>query len=345
MSAVILLSVLSLTLFNRQSALMRMTSLMRDGRIAMEENDFDEAIEIYRLAVSLNERSVEAYIRLAAACIYNGDFEDAQYFLELGIRKTENTRLREAYNDFLRSVALLEEGFETFMPFTPEEPPPPPPEETVSETVWIRPDGHEFARGLGFAYGVGTDVRGTRVIQFWDTGERVYKFEKYIDQSGRTMLIIDGSNAEIDFRHELYFIHPGGNFILIGHNNADIHGIDLHFLEHDGQSLLRIDRLDGGGMVICHIPAVEEDTVIMGGTRITEGPGLLMSDLSVIDLNDEAAAALVDSDEIVQAVYSVGYVGGGQFSEIEMTGDEVRFALWYEEWLAALEEQEAPAEG
>jgi tetratricopeptide (TPR) repeat protein len=101
MAAVILLAVLSVTLLNTQSSCVRMSVLMREGRLAMDARDYDAAIEIYRLAISLDERNVEAYMRLASACILNGDLEDARYFLELGLRKTENIRLREAYNDFL----------------------------------------------------------------------------------------------------------------------------------------------------------------------------------------------------------------------------------------------------
>jgi tetratricopeptide (TPR) repeat protein len=105
MAAIILLAVFSLTLLNKQAPHMRMTALMREARLAMDARDYGEAIELYRLAIALNERSVSAYIRLAAACIYNGDFEDAKYFLELGIRNTDSTRLREEYNKLLRALS------------------------------------------------------------------------------------------------------------------------------------------------------------------------------------------------------------------------------------------------
>jgi tetratricopeptide (TPR) repeat protein len=112
MGAVILLAVLSLTLLNKQSPLMRMSSLMREGRLAMAAHDYDEAIDIYRLAISLNKNNVTAYMRLAAACIYSGDLESALYYLELGKKKTNSVRIREAYNEFLGTPAvraLLEE--------------------------------------------------------------------------------------------------------------------------------------------------------------------------------------------------------------------------------------------
>jgi tetratricopeptide (TPR) repeat protein len=112
LTAVILLAVLSLTLLNRHSSNMRMTALMREGRLAMAVRNYDEAIDIYRLAISINERSVTAYIRLAAACIYNGDVEDAIYFLELGIQKTDSQRLREEYNKLLRALNRLPEEME-----------------------------------------------------------------------------------------------------------------------------------------------------------------------------------------------------------------------------------------
>ncbi|MCL2004017.1 MAG: tetratricopeptide repeat protein [Oscillospiraceae bacterium] len=112
MAAVILLAVLSLTLLNRHSSQMRMSALMREGRLAMDAHDYAEAIDLYRLAISLDGRSVEAYMRLASACILNGDLEDAKYFLELGLRKTESPRLREAYNEFLGNLAVEERGEE-----------------------------------------------------------------------------------------------------------------------------------------------------------------------------------------------------------------------------------------
>lgn len=104
MAAIILLAVLSLTLLNRHNSNMRMTSLMRDGRLAMDSRDYDDAIEIFRLAISLNERSADAYIRLAAACIYNGNIDDAIYYLELGIKKTGSVKLRQEYNKLLNAM-------------------------------------------------------------------------------------------------------------------------------------------------------------------------------------------------------------------------------------------------
>ena len=104
-AAVALTAVLSVTLLHKQMPHMRMTSLMREGRLAMEAGDYDEAADVYRLAISLNEKSVRAYFRLASACILGGDHESALYFLEVGVRKTGSARLRDAYNDALKSLA------------------------------------------------------------------------------------------------------------------------------------------------------------------------------------------------------------------------------------------------
>ncbi|MCL1806098.1 MAG: hypothetical protein FWG31_00160 [Oscillospiraceae bacterium] len=105
---VVLLSLLSVTLFNKQSGHMRMTSLMREGRLAMETRDYGEAADIYRLAVSLNERSVKAYLALAEAYRYDGYDEEALYYLKLGMKKTNSTKIREAHADLLGKIAVYD---------------------------------------------------------------------------------------------------------------------------------------------------------------------------------------------------------------------------------------------
>ena len=107
-AAVVLMAALSVTLLNKQMPHMRMTALMREGRLAMEAGDYDEAIDVYRLAISLNEKSVQAYLRLADACMQEGDAGSAAYYLTVGIKKTGSAKIRDAYNDLLK--LLPDEG-------------------------------------------------------------------------------------------------------------------------------------------------------------------------------------------------------------------------------------------
>jgi lipopolysaccharide biosynthesis regulator YciM len=110
MAAVVLMALLSVTLLNKHSPFMRMTSLMREGRIAMEEYDFYEAIDIYKLALSINDRRVKTYLELTEAFRRTGDLEDAKYYLEMGMRKTNSDKLRRVYNNLLREMGLAEEN-------------------------------------------------------------------------------------------------------------------------------------------------------------------------------------------------------------------------------------------
>ncbi|MDR0294041.1 MAG: hypothetical protein LBH95_07815 [Oscillospiraceae bacterium] len=103
---VVVLALLSLTLFNKQFPLMRMSSLMREGRLAMETRDYDAAVSAYRLAISLNGRSAQAYLKLAEAYKMGGQPLEARYALEMGMKKTNSKRIRDAYNDLLKTAAF-----------------------------------------------------------------------------------------------------------------------------------------------------------------------------------------------------------------------------------------------
>ena len=99
---VILLATLSVTLFNKQSPHMSMTALMREGRLEMRQHNYRQAVDTYRLAIAVDKRSVEAYLELAKACILDGQLDDAEYFLRLGMEETNSTKIRDAYNDLLK---------------------------------------------------------------------------------------------------------------------------------------------------------------------------------------------------------------------------------------------------
>jgi hypothetical protein len=112
MGTVVLLAFLSLVIFNKHTPHMRMRALMRDGRTAALNADYEEAAEAYRLAISLNKRKPQPYLLLAEAYMAGGsyeDFEDALYFLRLGMRETGNEEIRIAYNDLLGKMAVADE--------------------------------------------------------------------------------------------------------------------------------------------------------------------------------------------------------------------------------------------
>jgi tetratricopeptide (TPR) repeat protein len=105
MGSVVLLAVLSLTFLNKHNPNMRMRALMREGRIASGNSDYDEAVGAYRLAISLRPKNVRAYLLLAEASISDGEPEDALFFLRLGMRATGNEQIRAAYNNLLGVLA------------------------------------------------------------------------------------------------------------------------------------------------------------------------------------------------------------------------------------------------
>jgi thioredoxin-like negative regulator of GroEL len=109
MGTIVLLGILSLTVFNKHAPHMRMRALMWEGRNAMEEGDYADAAEAYRHAVALRPKNVNAYILLANACIKDDEFEEALYFLRLGMDKTGNEKIRIAINDLLGAIAVREE--------------------------------------------------------------------------------------------------------------------------------------------------------------------------------------------------------------------------------------------
>jgi tetratricopeptide (TPR) repeat protein len=75
--------------------------------MAMKARDYDNAVNAYRLAISINERDVRAYLLLAEASVLLGQPEDALYFLSLGRKKTnDNHRIRTAYNKQLEEIEL-----------------------------------------------------------------------------------------------------------------------------------------------------------------------------------------------------------------------------------------------
>jgi tetratricopeptide (TPR) repeat protein len=104
MGAVVLLAVLSLTFLNKHSPNMRMRALMREGRMATAEEAFDEAADAYRLAISIRPNNVKAYLLLAGALEEDGEYEDARYFLSVGMERTGSRKIREAYNDILGTI-------------------------------------------------------------------------------------------------------------------------------------------------------------------------------------------------------------------------------------------------
>jgi tetratricopeptide (TPR) repeat protein len=139
---IILLAVLSVTVFNRHSPTMRLTALMREGRLAMDEGDYDAAIESYRLVIALSTRGINGYLALAAACEANGDYDDAIYFLRLGLKKTDNNeKLRLEYNRLTglsEPVGTVEES-----PRQPGPPPDDPPEQPYEPEEENGGDGDE----------------------------------------------------------------------------------------------------------------------------------------------------------------------------------------------------------
>jgi len=79
----------------------------------MEQGDYDEAVEAYRLAVSLRPKNVNAYILLANACIKDNEYEDARYFLTLGYENTGSEKIREDLNELIGVMEKRAEQEET----------------------------------------------------------------------------------------------------------------------------------------------------------------------------------------------------------------------------------------
>ena len=156
---VALLAVLSLTLLNKQSPMMRKTMLMREARLAIKTRDYDDAIDAYILAMSINRRDAQVYLSLSEACVFNGQAEDALYYLKLGMKNTNSAKVRDAHAELLKALsALPENGTDRAKdpaqptPSAPAEPMPSAPAEeepAEPEEGPLEPEEDEPAEGSG----------------------------------------------------------------------------------------------------------------------------------------------------------------------------------------------------
>ena len=122
----ILLALMSLTVFNRHFRTTRLSHVMREGRIAMERQDYGEAYEAYRYAIGLDRKNTEAYLFLSQALVYEDEIDEAIYYLKIGIKQTGSEALRTAHSELL--------GLRPPPPPPPPSPSPPPPPPSPSPT-------------------------------------------------------------------------------------------------------------------------------------------------------------------------------------------------------------------
>ncbi|MCL2082530.1 MAG: tetratricopeptide repeat protein [Oscillospiraceae bacterium] len=92
--AVICISVgaLCATLLNRQFPPVKMSILMKEGRLAMENDDPADAAEKFRTVIHLYPWRTEPYVLLAEACTESGYPEEAEYFLREALEHNPNRK-------------------------------------------------------------------------------------------------------------------------------------------------------------------------------------------------------------------------------------------------------------
>jgi hypothetical protein len=227
----------------------------------------------------------------------------------------------------------------------------PPPFNTISETVWLNPDGSEFAEGLGYSYFYDNDGLNSQTIQIWDTGEKTIEFKKWINMDRQTFLDVNGYTTLVDYNRGLAHINVAEEFIIVVTHGTDIRSNYLNILDYSGNILLEVYYLNNKGMVIDAIAEVDDNRILMRGSRWHHDDVLHMSNSSyfprfseywyidteydhdfcryVVATNPETAAKL-HPDEIVSADFMIEYLGDGKFSTIQMIGNIMTFGEWLE---------------
>ena len=134
----ILSGIVALTLANPHFYPVKMSVLMKTGKLAMAGEDYDTAADYFLLAIRLNPKKVDAYLLLADAFVAMGGgdpssdwVEDAIYYLKKGYERTENEKLQTRYLALMSHVPLP----------SPTEPPAPEP------SPYIGPDERHYTIG------------------------------------------------------------------------------------------------------------------------------------------------------------------------------------------------------
>ena len=209
--------------------------------------------------------------------------------------------------------------------------------------------GKEFAEAFGY---FDVDFKES-IVQYWDTGKEKVKFEMVADEeTGRTGLAINGNKVDIEYLLWFGQIIVIDDIVIITTGGTDVRSMRLYIFDFNGNTLFKTYYLNNKGMVIDSYIFIDDNKIIMPGTRLTHGINLVMKNrntqfseysdylyqdtvykyenLIYNDVSDTEVylydgtafteeSAILDKNEIIEGDFTLEYLGGGKFGKIKMT--------------------------
>lgn len=207
------------------------------------------------------------------------------------------------------------------------------------------PDSYEFAHRFG---SFDVDAKET-IVQDWNTGKDTVTFKTYTDKDKGHIFEINGH--AIDCIHVIFSqILVEDEYIIVVTGGTDVNTDMLFIFDHDGNTLFKTYYLTNTGMVIGGHITVEDNKIIIGGTRITHGPSLMigrnkwLEDNSTeysdhlyedtvydygdsftlpyevyLDKSNADEIKLLNPNEKTYAYFELEYLGEGKFDKLRMT--------------------------
>lgn len=262
-------------------------------------------------------------------------FEDDTTVEETEAEETTQAETETAYTD-----DTLESDITTQSPYTENG------VEIPADLIFLNPDGEEFAKKFGY---FDRDYKEP-IVQYWDTGKNIVKFETYTDKEVGHIFKINGHAVDciyVRFRQILV----EDEYIIIVSCGTDTHTDLIYIFDYNGNTLFKTFYLSTTGMVHADTNiTVTNNKIILDGTRMTHGPaitigcndvwverfseysdylyedavydysetfGRLYFDVLLYDYNIDEIKRL-NPNEKTGAIFEMEYLGDGKFSKLNM---------------------------
>jgi len=217
--------------------------------------------------------------------------------------------------------------------------------EIPADKIFLNPDGEKFAKGLGY---FDIDYKEP-VVQYWDTGKHIVKFESYTDKElGHVFKV---NNHAVDCVYVRFGqILVEDEYIIIVSCGTDVNTNKIFIYDYDGNTLFKTFYLSNTGMVHEGKITVTDNKIILYGTRMTHGPAITigcnksrMDEFSeysdylygdtvydysetfgwpyfnvILDDFNINKIKLLNPNEKTDAVFEMEYLGDGKFSKLNI---------------------------
>lgn len=214
-----------------------------------------------------------------------------------------------------------------------------------ADKVFLNPDGEEFARNLNVYYNDSKEP----VVQYWDTGEVLAKFELHPDSGSGNIFKINDHTIDCLYVSNIRQILVENEYIIVVLGGTDINSLTIFIYDHDCNTLFKTYYLSNTGMVTVGAVTITDNRIIINGTRFTHGPSITiginshwLEDFSeysdylcedtiydygdnfrlpyevYLDESNADEIKILNPNEKVSAVFEMEYLGGGKFSNLKM---------------------------